>query len=60
MRAEAIRVGDHFKTASGIWKVIETLPGGRLELFNKASGLFQSRYHREVSTWQRVQQDNQE
>jgi len=54
MRADPIRVGDHFKSKAGIvWKVIGTRPGGRLELFNAASSVFQDRYHREVIQWER-------
>jgi hypothetical protein len=46
--------GDKFRTPTGIWEVIETKPGGKVELFNKARASFQSRYHREVRLWERA------
>lgn len=46
--------GDKFRTPTGVWAVIELKPGGRLELFCKARSSFQSRYHREVRTWERM------
>lgn len=49
-----VRVGDRFRTPTGEWKVIETKPGGRVELFNKATSCFQSRYAREVRIWERA------
>ena len=50
-----ITVGDKFKSGNGdIWEVIETKPGGVVELFNKKRSRFQRRYHREVKTWRRV------
>lgn len=49
-----IRVGDRFRTTTGIWKVIETKPGGKVELFCESLASFQSRYTREVHEWERV------
>ncbi len=50
----AIRVGDKFETASGLWEVIRTLPGGRIELFDRQKTRFLNSYHRIVKTWERV------
>lgn len=50
-----ITVGDKFKGANGdIWEVIETKPGGVLEMYCMNRIRFQRRYHREVKTWERV------
>lgn len=50
-----IRVGDEFRMSTGsVWKVIETRPGGKLELFNEAECRFASLYHRDVRQWERV------
>jgi hypothetical protein len=43
---EPIRVGDFFKTASGTWEVIETKPGGVVELFDEARVRFNRTYCR--------------
>lgn len=49
-----IVVGDKFRTPTGLWEVIETKPAGKVELFCKDRCSFQSRYHREVRTWERA------
>lgn len=50
-----ITVGDKFHDGNGSeWKVIELVPGGKLELFNKSESRFCIRYHREVSNWARI------
>jgi hypothetical protein len=36
------------------WKVIRLIPGGKLELFDKARCYFSTRYHREVKEWTRI------
>lgn len=54
-RPSPIRVGDQFRTLSGmVWKVIETKPGGKLELFNEAGCYFSTRLYRDVREWERV------
>ena len=58
---KTITVGDKFKSTSGhIWEVIETKPGGVVELFDKERTRFQRRYHREVKSWERVEGPAQE
>ena len=53
--SDAIRKGDKFKSKhTGIWEVINVLPFGRLELYNRATVCFQDRCCREVRTWERI------
>jgi hypothetical protein len=54
MKAEPIRVGDKFKAGDVTFEVIRVLPGGKLDLFDRARSRFTMRYHREVRTWERV------
>jgi len=55
VKAEAIRVGDHFKMPSGsVWKVLRVLPSGRVELFNKAESRFVNYYTRQVRKFERL------
>jgi hypothetical protein len=49
-----IRVGDKFTDGRNIWKIIRTMPGGKLDLFCEASCRFVMKYHRDVRTWDRV------
>ena len=53
-KPQPIRVGDKFNTATGILEVIFTLPGGRIELFDREHCRFHNRYHREMLDWERV------
>lgn len=51
----AIRVGDKFSDGHGhVWEVIRTLPGGKLDMMDRARTYFCMRYHRDVCTWDRV------
>ena len=51
-----IRVGDRFRTKSGaVLEVIETRPGGHVELFERERTRFHSRYTREMQDWERVE-----
>ena len=55
MKSKPIRVGDKFMSENrDIWEVIETKPGGVLELYCMNRIRFQRRYHREVKTWRRI------
>lgn len=49
-----IRVGDKFSDGKHVWEVIETKPGGKLELFDKKRCYFQMRYHKDLKQWQRI------
>jgi hypothetical protein len=50
-----IRVGDKFSDGHGnIWEVIATLPGGKLDMLDRARTYFCMRYHRDVRAWERV------
>jgi hypothetical protein len=50
-----IRVGDKFKSQSGtIWEVIRTIPGGKLDLFDRDKTRFAMYYHRQVREMERV------
>jgi hypothetical protein len=50
-----VRIGDVFQMENGTtWKVIETKPGGKIELFCSEQTRFLNCYHREVKTWERV------
>ncbi len=51
----SIKTGDKFKATSGIiWEVIETRPGGKVELFDRKGSRFATRLSREVRTWARA------
>lgn len=49
-----IRVGDRFETASGILEVIETRPGGHVELMDREKTRFHHRYTRDMRDWKRI------
>jgi hypothetical protein len=53
-RSDPIRVGDKFKTHAGILEVIRTLPGGKVEMINRAKSCFHDRYTREMRDWERA------
>lgn len=55
-KPQPIRVGDKFKspTCDVIWEVIETRPGGHVELFDRVRTRFCNTYHRIVKNWERV------
>lgn len=53
MKAQPIRVGDKFKMGGQTLEVIETKPGGKIELFDRERCRFHNRYHREVREWER-------
>ena len=53
-RPTPIRIGDKFKVGETIWEVIRTLPGGKIELFDRVKTRFHDRYHREIKDWARV------
>lgn len=50
----AIRVGDKLSDGKHVWEVIRTLPGGKVDLFDRQRSYFTMRYHREVKHWERV------
>jgi hypothetical protein len=50
----SIRIGDKFKTGSGLWEVIGLKPGGKVELFDRAKARFMDSYTKNVRTWERV------
>ena len=51
-----VRVGDKFKspTSDEVYEVIETRPGGHVELFDRARSRFYHNYCRVVKNWERV------
>ncbi len=49
-----IRIGDKFKFNDTIYEVIDTKPGGKVELFDRLKTRFTYRYHREVKLWERI------
>lgn len=53
-RPQPVRVGDKFRLGEAVLEVIRTLPGGKIELFDRANTRFTDRYHREVKTWERI------
>lgn len=53
-RPEPIRVGDKFKVGETIYEVIGTKPGGKVELFDRATARFTDRWSRDVKKWERV------
>lgn len=54
-RPQPIRIGDKFRMESGaVVEVIETRPGGHVELIDRDKSRFHHRYTREVREWPRV------
>ncbi len=55
-KLEPIRVGDKLKgpTDDVVWEVIETRPGGHVELFDRTRTRFWGTYHRVVKNWERM------
>lgn len=59
MKTQPIHVKDHLKdpTSGIVWEVIETRPGGHVELFDRTRVRFWGTYHRVVKNWERVKPD---
>ena len=54
MQTTAIRVGDKFTRNGVTFEVIETRPGGKVELFDRANSRFVTKLHKEVKLWDRA------
>ncbi len=54
MREQPIRIGDKFKAGKTVYEVIGTKPGGKVELFDRATTRFTDRWSRDVKKWERV------
>lgn len=50
--SKAIRVGDKISNGKVTYEVIGTLPGGKVELFDRAASRFVTVLHRQAKTWQ--------
>jgi hypothetical protein len=53
-KSTPIRIGDKFKRDGRLWEVIETKPGGRIELFDRIRCIFLGAYHRQIKDWERA------
>jgi len=49
-----IKTGDKFLSNGVEFEVIETRPGGKVELFDRKNTRFVTRLHKEVKLWSRV------
>ena len=56
MKPQPIRPGDKFKspTSGEVWEVIDTLPGGKVQLLDRLNTRFFDTYHRIVKNWERI------
>jgi len=50
----AIRVGDKFLNNGVTLEVIETRPGGKVDLFDRAGSRFITMLHKQIKGWQRA------
>ena len=50
----AIRVGDKFLNNGVTFEVIQTRPGGKVELFDRANTRFVTQLHKTVKLWDRA------
>lgn len=49
-----IQVGDKFNRNGVTFEVIGTLPGGKVDLFDRANTRFVTKLHKEVKLWDRA------
>jgi hypothetical protein len=49
-----IKTGDKFIRNGVTFEVIETRPGGKVELFDRKGSRFVTRLHKEVRQWERA------